>query len=99
MLTPKQRDEHFKKLRDLYPKADGVEYNINARWEGGTPHHPKSIALMKRLSDIDWIFCNDHFCWKVGGDGDNGESLMFMLDIIFEEDDKREAETLAGDST
>jgi hypothetical protein len=66
-----------------------IEYNINTRWEQDVPHHPKSLALFKRLAEIDFKFCNDCFCWKSGGDGDNGETLMYELDILFEEDDER----------
>lgn len=69
-----------------YPKLKGVEYDIEKRWENDIPHDPKSIALMRRLMDIDYIFNSDALCWKAGGDGDNGESLMYALDIIFEED-------------
>jgi len=64
-----------------------VEYDINERWENGTDHHPKSEELFKRIADIDFKHCNDYFCWKSGGDGDNGETLMYILDIIFEEDE------------
>ena len=63
----------------------GVEYDINKRWETGIPHHPESKRLFKRLQAIDWQHCNDYFCWKWGGDGDNGETLMYELDILFEE--------------
>lgn len=72
-----------------YEKIEGVEYNITKRWENGIEHHPKSIELFKRLEDVDFHLCDDHFCWKSGGDGDNGEALMYELDIIFEEDDKK----------
>lgn len=61
-----------------------VETNITKRWESGMPHHPKSIALFEALSEIDWEYGGDYFCWKHGGDGDNGEHLMFELDIYFE---------------
>ena len=29
------------------------------------------------------------FCFKSGGDGDNGEHLMYLLDIHFEQIDKK----------
>ena len=61
-----------------------VEKDIDKRWEDGTPHHPKSIELFKTLADIDLRYCNDSLCWKSGGDGDNGEMLMYALDIYFE---------------
>ena len=65
-----------------------IERDINKRWEKGTDHHPKSKELFRRLAEIDFKLCGDYFCWKSGGDGDNGETLMYELDIIFEEDDE-----------
>lgn len=65
-----------------------VETDINKRWEQGVPHHPRSKELMRHLANIDIRYCNDYFCWKCGGDGDNGEILMYELDIIFELEDK-----------
>lgn len=64
-----------------------VETNLNRRWEDGTPHHPKSLALYAALAKIDYKHNNDYFNWKCGGDGDNGEELMYELDIIFETED------------
>ena len=61
-----------------------METNITKRWDAGTPHHPKSVALFKSLAEIDWTFGGDYFCWKSGGDGDNGEHFMYELDIYFE---------------
>lgn len=61
-----------------------VERNITKRWEQGIAHHPKSEELFKRLAIIDWQYGGDFFCWKSGGDGDNGEILMYELDIVFE---------------
>lgn len=74
-------------------RIPGVEYDINKRWEEGIPHHPESERLFKRLAEIDWHHCSDYFCWKSGGDGDNGETLMYELDILFDERDalRREA--------
>lgn len=54
------------------------------RWGTGKGHHQKSIELCNALSVMDIVFCNDYFCWKSGGDGDNGEILMYNLDMIFE---------------
>lgn len=63
-----------------------VEYDISKRWQEGTDHHPESTALYKRIADLDFKHGGDFFCFKSGGDGDNGEHLMYLLDIIFEED-------------
>lgn len=61
-----------------------VERDITKRWENGVDHHPKSVALFDALEKVDFKFGGDYFCWKSGGDGDNGEHLMYELDIIFE---------------
>ena len=65
----------------------GVETDINKRWEDGIDHHPESERLMAELMDVDFNHCHDHFGWKDGGDGDNGETLMYEFDIIFERRD------------
>jgi len=61
-----------------------VETNITKRWEAGMPHHPKSIEVYKSIAQLDWEFGGDYFCFKNGGDGDNGEHLLYLLDIHFE---------------
>ena len=66
---------------------EGINYNLNDRWEKGVVHHPKTLALMKRVSELDFFFNSDYFCWKMGGDGDNGEALAFVLDLYFEEEE------------
>lgn len=63
--------------------------NITKRWEEGIPHHPKSIEIFKIIKDNDWKYGGDYFCWKSGGDGDNGEHLMYLLDIHFEIEDQK----------
>jgi hypothetical protein len=58
------------------------------RWENGIPHHQKSKDLYNKIAKLDWDHNNDYFCFKSGGDGDNGEQLMYLLDMIFEAEDK-----------
>jgi len=65
-------------------KELGIETDINKRWEGGISHHPKAEEIFEMLSISDWVFGDDYFCWKSGGDGDNGEALMFSLSIYLE---------------
>lgn len=71
----------------MLQKTPGVEYDVNKRWESGTPHHPKSAELMKRMSDLDWELLDGGLDLKCGGDGDIGESIMYLMDIYFEEQD------------
>ena len=67
-----------------YAKTKELQlHNIN-RWEEGIKHHPKSERIMSFLKEHDFNDYGDYFCWKTGGDGDNGESLMYQLDALFE---------------
>jgi transcription initiation factor IIE alpha subunit len=47
------------------------------------PHHPKSLALFKRLAELDFLFGADCLQWKYGGE--NMEMLMYQMDICLEE--------------
>jgi len=64
------------------------ELSINERWEQGKAHDPRSEALYKSIAEIDYEMADDSFGFKSGGDGDNGETLMYLLDIHFERKDK-----------
>ncbi len=54
------------------------------RWEQDIPHDPRSEKLVRMLADIDEEYNNDTFNFKFGGDGDNGEELLYLFDIYFE---------------
>lgn len=64
------------------------EESLGDRWEKGIPHHPKSLEIMEHLKSIDFNLFGDYFTWKSGGDGDNGETLMYELDMFFEAKDR-----------
>lgn len=64
------------------------ELTITERWEQGKAHDPRSVMLYKSIEAIDFKEGNDYFCFKSGGDGDNGEHLMYLLDIHFERKDQ-----------
>jgi hypothetical protein len=61
----------------------------NERWEAGIEHDPRSVEIFKSIADIDYNDNNDHWCWKSGGDGDNGENLMYLLDEHFQRKDEK----------
>lgn len=67
-----------------YERADKIGLTERPRFEEGIPHHPESIRLMAFLQQHDFIDYNDFFGWKIGGDGDNGEVLMWQMDAYFE---------------
>ena len=71
-----------------YEKATELGLTKIDRWADGMAHHPMSERLMAFLEEHDYNDYNDEFCWKTGGDGDNGESLMFEMDAFFEMLDK-----------
>lgn len=66
------------------------ELDSGKRWEQGVEHHPKSVALFKFIAARDFEE-GDSFCWKSGGDGDNGENLMYQMDAYFEKQDAEES--------
>jgi len=67
-----------------YEKAKQFSLTSIKRWENGVFHHPMSVRLMEFLMAHDLHDYDDYFCWKMGGDGDNGENLMFEMDAFFE---------------
>lgn len=71
----------------IYQKAVRAGLTEIARWDEGVEHHPKSVELMAFLSVHDSNDYGDYFGWKTGGDGDNGETLMYQMDAFFEAED------------
>lgn len=62
--------------------AEGEILTPDDRWEQGLDHHPQSEEIYQFISALD-AATNDEFDFKSGGDGDNGESLMYLLDCYF----------------
>ena len=77
-----------------------IETNITKRWEKGIDHNPMSEEIVRAVAELDFKYGGDLFCFKIGGDGDNGEHLMYLLDIYFdqrkEEQKKRQVEFYKG---
>ena len=71
-----------------YEQAKDLGLTDLDRWGEGIEHHPMSERLMNFLVTHDLNDYGDYFCWKLGGDGDNGETLMFEMDAFFEMMDK-----------
>lgn len=67
-----------------YRRAEALGLTSKDRWVDGIPHHPKSKRLMGFLAKHDIEDWGDYFKWKIGGDGDNGETLMYQMDAFFE---------------
>ena len=67
-----------------YTKAQQTGLTGIDRFGRGIEHHPKSKRLMAFIAEHDYKDYGDYFCWKTGGDGDNGETLMYQMDAFFE---------------
>lgn len=67
-----------------YEEALRLGLTDKNRWEEGIEHHPMSERLVRFLVEHDFRDYGDYFCFKVGGDGDNGEVLMYQMDAFFE---------------
>ena len=65
-----------------------IEADIRKRWQNGIDHHPRAKKIFNAIRASDWAFGGDHFCWKSGGDGDNGEILKYALSVWCELEDK-----------
>lgn len=76
-------DEYIKLLeakREQYRKDNNITKIEN--YGMSKEHNPKSKEIYDFISELD--FANgDYFCFKSGGDGDNGEFLMTLLDYYF----------------
>lgn len=55
---------------------------VEDRWSEGIDHEDKTIELVERIKEMDFHHFNDSFCFKIGGDGDNGETLAYILDEL-----------------
>ncbi len=62
------------------PKA---ELTPGDRWELGIDHDPRAVEMFEAIALIDYHENDDYCGWKSGGDGDNGEDLMYLLDCYF----------------
>lgn len=60
---------------------------LQERFEKSVPHDERSKKLYKFISDLDFHEGGDCFGFKSGGDGDNGEYLMYLLDEYFAHSD------------
>jgi len=69
----------------------GVETDVNTRWEEGMDHHPMSMEFRNHIREMEKKHKSD-FYLDFGGDGDNGETILFLLDVFFEAKDKNKNE-------
>ena len=71
-------------MSEDYDKAKALGLTDKDRWGERVPHHPMSERLMKFLKAHDREHYGRVFDWRTGGDGDDGETLMYQMDAFFE---------------
>lgn len=81
------RKELLKKLVDLGYDLSNIEIDIGKRWENGISHHPNSMKMIKFMDILNDIN-NSAADLSYGGDGDAGETLLFLMDVYFEAEEK-----------
>lgn len=77
------------KKKSKVEKAEPKVLTPEERWEQGIDHDDRSVALVDALSEIDEKYNKGNVDIRVGGDGDNGEELAYLLDIYFEQQDAK----------
>lgn len=61
----------------------GINPVSHDRWIQGVGHDTRSEELYAILESSDYVYGGDYFEWSKGGDGDNGETLMYGIDRHF----------------
>jgi len=64
---------------------------LNEAYEKGD-HDERSIHLYEYIAHLDYSEGDDSMGFSSGGDGDNGEALMYLLDCYFAHKDKQSAD-------
>lgn len=67
-----------------YEVAEKLGLTTLHRWADGIDHHPMSRRIVDFMKLHDFNDYDDSMCIKTGGDGDNGEHIMYLLDAYFE---------------
>lgn len=80
-MTNQDIHEYFEKYRKTRDLPEIKDFGM------AKEHDPRSVELFGYISEIDYGN-GDYFCFKSGGDGDNGEILMDLLDCFFQSKDK-----------
>lgn len=60
-----------------------ADKTVSQRSKDGDEHDPRSIKMYEFISQLDFNECNDSFGFQSGGDGDNGEHLMYLMDVYY----------------
>lgn len=76
-MTSKKNNEQ---MQPVEVKATILPEN---RWEQGVDHDERTYSIYRFMQEYDHKFNDSELNLKSGGDGDNGETLMYLLDEYF----------------
>ena len=65
-------------------EKSGIDYDLTAKWERGGERSEEAEKLAREIADLDWLLYGDALGLDFGGDGDNGEFLIDLINILFE---------------
>lgn len=71
-------------MSNIYKESVELGLTQVDRWGEGVSHHKNSEMLMTFLKEHDFQDYGNYFDFRTGGDGDNGETLMYQMDAFFE---------------
>jgi hypothetical protein len=57
--------------------------SLKERLKDCDEHDPRTIKMYEFISQLDFNEANDAFGFVSGGDGDNGEHLMYLMDCYY----------------
>jgi len=65
-------------------QKSGIDYDLSARWERGQERSAEAENMAREIADLDWLLYGDSLGLDFGGDGDSGEFLIDLINILFE---------------
>ena len=65
--------------------ASGIDYDLNAKWERGEERSDEAEQMARELADLDWLLYGNTLDFDFGGDGDSGEFLIDLIDVLLRE--------------
>lgn len=80
MTKPVLKSHHNMEARLI---KSGIDIDLVARWERGEPRLEEAEKIAQEIADLDWLLYDNVFDFDFGGDGDSGELLIDLIDVLF----------------
>ena len=63
-------------------RKSAIDFDLTARWERGEERFDEAVQMAKDIADLDWLLSDNILELDFGGDGDNGEILIDLIDAL-----------------